>query len=118
MHGVNEQHEAKRRCIWPPNSGELILDRWATDLWYRPGRPTDVYQPGRARTLGYTAEQLKGRDLHEWIHHSHARRHSLFEGKQSDLLGMRRRETVRMQDEVFWRKADVDSCGVYRQPAD
>jgi len=54
--------------------------------------------------LGYTAEELRGKDIHELIHHSHADGTHHSKTNCPILLGLRRREGVRIRDDVFWRK--------------
>ena len=67
--------------------------------------------------LGYTPEQLTGRDMHELIHHSHADGTPYSKSTSPILQALRRSEPIRMRDEVFWRKdGTADSGGVQRQP--
>jgi PAS domain S-box-containing protein len=67
------------------------------------GRLTFINQAA-ARALGYTPEELTGRDVHEIIHHSHADGTPYSRSSSPILQGMRRRESIRMRDEVFWRQ--------------
>jgi PAS domain S-box-containing protein len=102
---VTEQHDAEQALHLATRQRELILESvgdgiYGVDL---EGRLTFINQAA-ARTLGYTPEQLTGRDLHEVIHYSHADGTPYSRESSPILLGMRRRETVRMTDEVFWRK--------------
>ena len=53
--------------------------------------------------MGYAPEELTGRQIHEIIHHSHADGTPYSRITSPILQGMRRREAVRMRDEVFWR---------------
>jgi two-component system sensor histidine kinase VicK len=50
---------------------------------------------------------LTGRDMHEVIHHSHIDGIPYSKASSPILQGMRRCETVRMRDEVFWRHDGV-----------
>ncbi len=67
------------------------------------GRVT-VVNPAAAQMLGYKPEEMLGRNMHELVHHTrpdgkpyHAEDCSI----QKTLL---HRDTVRVSDEVFWRK--------------
>ncbi|HWE86467.1 MAG TPA: PAS domain S-box protein [Terracidiphilus sp.] len=113
-HGVDvtEQHEAEEALHIAMHQRELILESvgdgiYGIDL---EGRVTFINEAG-ARALGYRAEQLTNRDVHEIIHHSHADGTPYSRITSPILHGMRRQETVRMRDEVFWR-ADGSSIPV------
>jgi PAS domain S-box-containing protein len=113
-HGVDvtEQHEAEEALHLATRQRELILESvgdgiYGIDL---EGRLTFINEAG-AQALGYKADQLTGHDVHEVIHHSHADGTAYSKITSPILLGMRRQETVRMHDEVFWR-ADGSSFPV------
>jgi len=106
IHGmdVTEQHEAEEALHIAMRQRELILESvgdgiYGIDL---DGRLTFINEAG-ARLLGYGAEELTGREIHEVIHHSHADGTPYSRATSPILQGMRRREAVRMRDEVFWR---------------
>lgn len=106
IHGmdVTEQHEAEEALHIATRQRELILESvgdgiYGIDL---DGRLTFINEAG-ARLLGYQAEELTGREIHEVIHHSHADGTPYSRATSPILQGMRRREAVRMGDEVFWR---------------
>jgi PAS domain S-box-containing protein len=106
-HGIDitEQHEAEEALHIATRQRELILESvgdgiYGIDL---AGHLTFINQAG-ARVLGYTPEQLTGRDVHEVIHHSHADGTPYSRITSPILQGMRHHETVRMRDEVFWRQ--------------
>ncbi|MGA2537611.1 MAG: PAS domain S-box protein, partial [Terracidiphilus sp.] len=106
MHGtdVTEQHEAEQALHMATRQRELILEAvgdgiYGIDL---EGHLTFINQAG-ASALGYAAEQLTGRDLHEVIHHSHADGTPYSKATSPILQAMRRNESIRMRDEVFWR---------------
>ncbi len=106
-HGIDvtEQNEAEEALHLATRQRELILESvgdgiYGIDL---DGRLTFINQAA-ARALGYTPEQLTGRDIHEVIHHSHADGTPYSKATSPILQAMRRRETVRMRDEVFWRQ--------------
>jgi two-component system, OmpR family, sensor histidine kinase VicK len=101
---VTEQHQAEEALHLATRQRELILESvgdgiYGIDL---EGRLTFINEAG-ARALGYKPDQLKGREVHEVIHHSHADGTPYSKVTSPILQGMRRRETVRMRDEVFWR---------------
>ncbi|HKF50617.1 MAG TPA: PAS domain S-box protein [Terracidiphilus sp.] len=113
-HGVDvtEQHEAEEALHLATRQRQLILESvgdgiYGIDL---DGRLTFINEAG-AHALGYRPEQLTGRDVHEVIHHSHADGTPYSRITSPILQGMRRDETVRMRDEVFWR-ADGTSIPV------
>ena len=106
-HGVDvtEQHEAEEALHLATRQRELILESvgdgiYGIDL---EGHLTFINEAA-ARMLGYKPDELTGRDLHELIHHSHSDGTPYSRMTSPILQGMRRRETVRMRDEVFWRR--------------
>ena len=106
IHGmdVTEQHEAEEALHIATRQRELILESvgdgiYGIDL---DGRLTFINEAA-AHMLGYTAEELTGREIHEMIHHSHADGTPYSRATSPILQGMRRREAVRMHEEVFWR---------------
>jgi PAS domain S-box-containing protein len=113
-HGVDvtEQHEAEEALHRATRARELILESvgdgiYGIDL---SGRLTFINEAG-AKALSYNAEELAGRDVHEIIHHSHADGTPYSRATSPILQAMRRQETVRMHEEVFWR-ADGSSFPV------
>ena len=106
VHGtdVTEQHEAEQALHVATRQRELILEAvgdgiYGIDL---EGRLTFINVAG-AHALGYSPEQLTGRDLHEVIHHSHADGTPYSKATSPILQALRRSESIRMRDEVFWR---------------
>jgi two-component system sensor histidine kinase VicK len=106
IHGtdVTEQHEAEQALLVATRQRELILESvgdgiYGIDL---EGRLTFINVAG-AHALGYGPEQLIGRDLHEVIHHSHADGTPYSKSTNPILQALRRCESIRMRDEVFWR---------------
>jgi len=106
-HGIDvtEQHEAEEALHLATRQRELILESVADGIYGidLEGRVTFINQAA-ARALGYSPEQLAGRNLHDVIHHSHADGTPYSKATSPILLAMRRRETIRMRDEVFWRQ--------------
>jgi PAS domain S-box-containing protein len=107
IHGtdVTEQHEAELALHMATRQRELILESvgdgiYGIDL---EGRLTFINQAG-AHALGYSPERLTGRDLHEVIHHSHADGTPYSKSTNPILQALRRCESIRMRDEVFWRQ--------------
>jgi len=106
IHGtdVTEQHEAEQALHVATRQRELILESvgdgiYGIDL---EGRITFINVAG-AHALGYNPEQLIGRDLHEVVHHSHADGTPYSKSTNPILQALRRGESIRMRDEVFWR---------------
>jgi PAS domain S-box-containing protein len=106
VHGIDvtEQHEAEEALHLATRQRELILESvgdgiYGIDL---DGRLTFINEAG-ARLLGYSPEELTGREIHDVIHHSHADGTPYSRITSPILQGMRRREAVRMREEVFWR---------------
>lgn len=106
VHGIDvtEQHEAEEALHIATRQRELILESvgdgiYGIDL---DGRLTFINAAG-ARLLGYRPEELTGREIHDVIHHSHADGTPYSRVTSPILQAMRRREAVRMRDEVFWR---------------
>ena len=107
IHGmdVTEQHDAEEALHLATRQRELILESvgdgiYGIDL---DGKLTFINEAG-AKALGYTADQLAGRDVHEIIHHSHADGTPYTKSTSPILQALRRCEPIRMRDEVFWRK--------------
>ena len=107
VHGmdVTEQYEAEEALHLATRQRELILESvgdgiFGIDL---DGKVTFINEAG-ARALGYTPDQLTGRDLHELIHHSHADGTPYSRSTSPILQALRRSEPIRMRDEVFWRR--------------
>ena len=106
IHGtdVTEQHDAEQALHSATRQRELILEAvgdgiYGIDL---EGRLTFI-NPAGARALGYAPDQLAGRDLHEGIHHSHPDGTPYSKATNPILQALRRGESIRMRDEVFWR---------------
>ena len=102
---VTEQHEAEGELQMVLRQQELILTAvgdgiYGIDLEGKLG----FINPAAAKMLGYTAEEMRGTDVHNLIHHSHADGTQHSRSNCPILLGLRRREGVRIRDDVFWRK--------------
>ena len=106
VHGIDvtEQHEAEEALHIATRQRELILQSvgdgiYGIDL---EGRLTFVNDAG-ASMLGYTPAELAGREIHDVIRHGHKDGTAYTRATNPILQSMRRREAVRMRDEVFWR---------------
>jgi two-component system, OmpR family, sensor histidine kinase VicK len=102
---VTEQHQAEEALHRATRQRELILQSvgdgiYGIDL---DGKLMFINEAG-AQTLGYTPEQLTGLDLHQVIHHSHADGTPYSKSTSPILQALRRSESIRMRDEVFWRR--------------
>jgi PAS domain S-box-containing protein len=107
IHGIDvtEQHEAEEALHLATRQRELILESvgdgiYGIDL---EGRLTFINEAG-ARLLGYDPDELTGREFHQVIHHSHTDGTPYSRSTSPIFTGMRRRESVRVRDEVFWRR--------------
>ena len=106
-HGIDvtEQHEAEQALRMATRQRQLILESvddgiYGIDL---EGRLTFINQAG-ARALGCTPGQLTGYDLLEVIHHGRADGTPYSRSTSPILQALRRCESIRMRDEVFWRQ--------------
>jgi len=102
---VTEQQEAEDELILMRRQRELILAAVGDGIYGMDleGRLSFI-NPAAAKMLGYAADELRGKDIHELIHHSHADGTLHTKANCPILQGMRRREGVRIRDDVFWRK--------------
>ena len=102
---VTEQHDAEGELHLVRRQRELILAAVGDGIY---GMNLDgklsFMNPAAAKMLGYTVEELIGKDIHELIHHSHADGTQHSKANCPILLGLRRQEGVRIRDDVFWRK--------------
>ncbi|HEX8711198.1 MAG TPA: PAS domain S-box protein [Terracidiphilus sp.] len=105
-HGVDttEQYEAEEALQMAARQRELILESaddgiFGIDL---EGKLTFINDAG-ARALGYTPEELAGKDFHDVVQHSHADGTPYTRVVSPILESLRRSEPVRMRNEVFWR---------------
>ncbi len=102
---VTEQHDAEEELNLVRRQRELILASvedgiYGIDL---EGRLSFI-NPAAEKLLGYRADELRGKDVHEMIHHSHADGTHHSKANCPIMNGLRRREAVRVRDDVFWRK--------------
>jgi two-component system sensor histidine kinase VicK len=101
---VTEQHEAEEALHLATRQRELILDSVGDGIYGMDldGRLTFINKTA-AQLLGYTPEQMTGRDVHELIQHSHADGTPCTKATSLIYQSMCRREQIRTRDEVFWR---------------
>ena len=102
---VTEQYEAEEALHLATRQRELILESvgdgiYGIDL---EGKLTFINEAG-ARTLGYAADELIGREVHELTRHSHADGTPYSRSTSPILQALRRCEAIRMRDEVFRHK--------------
>jgi two-component system sensor histidine kinase VicK len=102
---VTEQEEAEDELHLVRRQRELILAAVGDGIY---GMDLDgnltFINPAAAKMLGYTADELRRRDFHELVHHSHADGTLHTKANCPIFAGMRRCEGVRIRDDVFWRK--------------
>jgi len=106
-HGIDvtEQHEAEEALHLATRQRELILESVGDGIYGidMDGRLTFINEAA-ARVLGYTRDELTGQDVHEVIQHSHQDGTPYSKATNPILKAMHRCESIRMRDEVFWRK--------------
>jgi PAS domain S-box-containing protein len=102
---VTEQQDAEIELNLVRRQQELILAAVEDGIYGMDmeGKLSFV-NPAGARMLGFKAEELQGKDIHDLIHHSHADGTQHSKANCPILIGLRRREAVRIRDDVFWRK--------------
>ena len=102
---VTEQHEAEGELNLIRHQRELILAAVEDGIYGMDMEGKLSFMNAAAeKLLGFTAEELRGKDVHEIIHHSHADGTQHSKANCPILLGLRRREAIRIRDDVFWRK--------------
>ena len=106
-HGIDvtEQHEAEEALHLATRQRELILESVGDGIYGMDldGQVTFINEAA-ARIVGYTREDLTGRDIHDVIHHSHPDGTHYSKATCPIMKAMHRCESIRMRDEVFWRK--------------
>ncbi|MGP8186466.1 MAG: PAS domain S-box protein [Terracidiphilus sp.] len=102
---VTEQHDAEEALHLATRQRELILQSVGDGIYGigLDGKLTFINEAG-AIALGYTPDQVTGRDVHEIIHHSHSDGTPYSKSTSPILQALRRCEPIRMRDEVFWRR--------------
>jgi len=102
---VTEQHEAEEALLLATRQRELILTAVDDGICGidMDGKLTFMNEAG-AKALGYTAEEVVGRDLHELVGHGRADGSRYTRSTSPILQALRRGEPIRMRGEVFWRK--------------
>ena len=106
-HGVDvtEQYEAEEALHLATRQRKLILESVGDGIYGidMDGKFTFMNEAG-AEALGYTSDELVGRDMHEVLHHSHGDGTPYSKSTSPILQALRRCEPIRVRDEVFWRK--------------
>jgi two-component system, OmpR family, sensor histidine kinase VicK len=105
MTPIEDQTQPENRVATSSSASEVFGRRVGDGIY---GMDMDgkfsFINPAAARILGYTSEEMQGKDIHELIHHSHADGTEHSKANCPILLGLRRREEVRIREDVFWRK--------------
>ncbi len=102
---VTEQYEAEEALHLATRQRKLILEAVGDGIYGidMDGKLTFINDAG-ANALGYTSDELVGRDMHEVLHHSHGDGTPYSKSTSPILQALRRCEPIRMRDEIFWRK--------------
>jgi len=106
-HGMDltEQHEVKDELHLVRRQRELILASVGDGIYGMDMNGNFSFvNPATAKMLGYTADELRGKDIHDVIHRGHADGTQHSKSNCPILLGLLRREGVRIRDDMFWRK--------------
>ena len=84
---------------------QLLLDSAASGLigTDKDGR-TVFANPAACRMLGYTAEEMHGRDLHALIHHHHSDGRPYPVGQCPNFRARQDGKVVRTDDDVYWHR--------------
>ena len=105
MTPIEDQTQPENRVATSSSASEVFGRRVGDGIY---GMDMDgkfsFINPAAARILGYTSEEMQGKDIHELIHHSHADGTEHSRANCPILLGLRRREEVRIREDVLWRK--------------
>jgi len=102
---VSERKQAEEQAAGLRRDNEHILNAAADGIFRldREGRATFV-NPAATRILGFSAEELQGRPIHDAIHHSNREGTAQPPDECPMLLSARDGEIRRVADDVFWRK--------------
>ena len=110
-HGIDvtEQYEAEEALRLATRQRELILESAGDGIYGidMEGRVTFINQAG-AQALGYTPDQLTGAEIHALVRHRHAGAEPYTRSNNPIFEALHRSEPIRMRDEVFRRKDDVE----------
>jgi two-component system, OmpR family, sensor histidine kinase VicK len=106
-HGIDitEQTQAEEELNALTRQRQSILDSvgdgiWGVDL---EGRVTFVNRSG-AEMLGYSPQELLGKNMHEMVHHSHLDG-SPYPAEECPIFGSLKRDSpLHVDEDVFWRK--------------
>jgi two-component system sensor histidine kinase VicK len=106
-HGIDitEQTKAEDELTALTRQHQSILDSVGDGIWGvdTEGRVTFINRSG-AEMLGYTPQELLGKNMHELVHYSHPDG-SPYPAEECPLTGSLARETpLHVSDDVFWRK--------------
>ena len=106
-HGIDitEQTQAEEELNVLTRQHQSILDSVGDGIWGMDmeGKLTFINRSG-AEMLGYSPQELLGRDVHALIHHSHADG-TPYPVEECPIIGSSKREgPLHVDDDVFWRK--------------
>jgi len=106
-HGIDitEQTQAEEELNALTRQHQSILDSVGDGIWGMDmeGKLTFINRSAAAM-LGYSAQELLGKEMHTLIHHSRADG-SPYPVEECPIMGTAKRETpLHVDDDVFWRK--------------
>jgi two-component system sensor histidine kinase VicK len=106
-HGIDitEQSQAEEELNALTRQHQSILDSVGDGIWGMDmeGKLTFINRSA-AQMLGYSAQELLGKEMHALIHHSRADG-TPYPVEECPIMGSAKRETpLHIDDDVFWRK--------------
>src|SRR3984957_561248 len=106
-HGIDitEQSQAEEELNALTRQHQSILDSVGDGIWGMDmeGKLTFINRSA-AQMLGYSAQELLGKEMHALIHHSRADG-TPYPVEECPIMGTAKRETpLHVDDDVFWRK--------------
>jgi PAS domain S-box-containing protein len=102
---ISEREHAEEQVRSLSRRNELILQSAADGIWGVDGRGTTTFMnAAAARLTGFPADELIGRRTHDLIHHSRSDGSPYPEEECRIRRSIEERESITVDDEVFWRK--------------
>ncbi len=112
--GLNEWRRAERFFREIERENQMILAAAGEGIYgVNADGVTTFVNPAAERMLGYSADELVGREMHTMVHYKHADG-SVYHSRDCPIYKAFREGTVNtVDDEVFWRKDGRPVCVEY-----
>lgn len=106
LSGIGHWHRVSRVFQEFERENHLLLEAAGEGIYGVDAKgATTFVNPAAERILGYSAEEMAGRNMHTMVHHSHADG-SHYRADSCPIFAAFRDGTVhRVEDDVFWSKA-------------